>query len=401
MGFKGPDYKSDDHYALDLLGDILSSGRTGRLDRQFVNSKDPVCLGVGAGDQQLEDSSMFIVNATVQQGKDPEQVQKDVLAAVYEVAEKGVTQEELDKVKTQQREALIRSRQTCTQVATQLGDQEVFGGDANRVNEALPKMMAVTTADIQAIAKKYLKPAELTVVQYLPDPTGANARKAAATQAAAAAQKAEETENAPVVASDKPIEPRVKESEFPQDYPTKPPVTEEAIKAAFEKGVETTVNGVRVITMTDHRLPLANFNLILRGGGDAQPNGKVGLASMTAAMMRRGSGGMPFLDLSGDLESRSINIEVSDAGDTTHLTGSCGTEQLDHAIERANLILTKPDFPADEFAKLKQQTVGGLMQSLAQPSTVAQRDYAHALYGAARWAASPRRRASCRSRSTT
>jgi zinc protease len=101
---------------------------------------------------------------------------------------------------------------------------------------------------------------------------------------------------------------------------------------------------------------------------------------MSAAMMRRGSGGIPFLELSGDLESRSINIEVSDAGDTTHLSGSCGAEQLDYAIERANLILTKPDFPADEFRKLKQQTVGGLMQSLAQPSVVAQRDYAHALY---------------------
>src|SRR5439155_2907072 len=99
------------------------------------------------------------------QGKDPQQVQKDVLAAVYEVAEKGVTQDELDKVKTQQREGLIRNRQTCTQVGTQLGDEEVFGGDANRVNEALPKMMAVTPADIQAMAKKYSKPQELTAVE--------------------------------------------------------------------------------------------------------------------------------------------------------------------------------------------------------------------------------------------
>src|SRR4051794_20222038 len=125
MGFKGPDYKSDDHYALNLLGDILSGGRTGWLDRQFVYSKNPVCLGVGASDMRLEDASMFVVNATVQQGKDVDQVEKDLLAAVYEVIDKGVTAEELEKVKTQNREGIIRNRQTCTQIATELGDQEV------------------------------------------------------------------------------------------------------------------------------------------------------------------------------------------------------------------------------------------------------------------------------------
>src|SRR5204862_6655008 len=127
-------------------------------------------------------------------------------------------------------------------------------------------------------------------------------------------------------------------------------------KATFEKGVETDVNGVRVVTMTDHRLPLVNFSLLIRGGGDATPAGKEGLASLTAAMMRRGSAGVPFMDLSSDLENRAIDIAVGDGGDTTTLSGSCTASELDYAIERANQVLTKPDFPTEEFAKLKQQS---------------------------------------------
>src|SRR4051794_37919652 len=50
MGFKTVGYKSDDHYALDVLGNILSGGRTGRLDRKFVNGDNPVCINIGAGD---------------------------------------------------------------------------------------------------------------------------------------------------------------------------------------------------------------------------------------------------------------------------------------------------------------------------------------------------------------
>ena len=56
------------------------------------------------------------------------------------------------------------------------------------------------------------------------------------------------------------------------------------------------------------------------------------------------------------------------------------TEQLDYAVEKANLILTRPDFPAEEFAKLQRQSVQGLIQSLAQPGTVASREFSKALY---------------------
>ena len=80
MAFKTADYRSDDHYALGLLGDILSSGETGRLDRKFVNGESAASVQVSAEDYQLEDQSLFILEAVVQQGKDPAQVSRDILA---------------------------------------------------------------------------------------------------------------------------------------------------------------------------------------------------------------------------------------------------------------------------------------------------------------------------------
>ena len=165
MGFKTTDYRSDDHYALTVLSDILSSGNSGRLDSKFVNGADPSCVSVEAGDYQLEDQSLFMIEAVIQQGKDPDQVEKDLLASTYEVAEKGITQEELDKAVTQERTELIHRRNggggghgsPAASIASELGEEEVFGGDANRVNQFLPKLDALKPADIQAIAKKYLK----------------------------------------------------------------------------------------------------------------------------------------------------------------------------------------------------------------------------------------------------
>lgn len=369
LGFKTTDYRSDDHYPLMLLGDILSSGSTGRLDRQFVNGQSPTCVSVGAGDYQLQDQAMFLVNATVQQGQDPEKVQADILSAVYAVATGGVTQDEVEKVRTQMRQDFIRSRQTCTQIATELGEEEVFGGNADRVNQHLAKLDAVKPADIQAVAKKYFLPNRLTAVHYRPDPTGVNARRAAAAAPAG---------DAPVVASSTPVTPRP--ITFPAGYPTKAPFNTNVIKATFNKGTEETINGIRVVTLTDRRLPLANISVVMPGGSDSEPLDKVGLGGLTAQMMRRGSAGIPFLEFSNDLEARGISIEPQDANDNTRLNISCTTDQLDYAVTRANLMLAKPDFPQAEFDKFRKQWIEGLLQTLNDPGSVANRDLFFALY---------------------
>ncbi len=373
MGYKTADYKSADHDALEALANILGSGRTSRLSKLLVNNDSPKALSATAGNQQLQDVGFFVLNATVLPSGDAEAVETALQAAVDEIITKGVTDEELEKFKSQARQGIVRGRETCTQIATRLGEEEVFGGDAERVNTELDRLNKMTTADIQGVAKKYLQPHRLTVVEYLPDPTGAKSK------AEALGSKADETGKAAVVASAKPIVP--KEIKFPEAYPTKAPFNASAIAAKFQLGEVGEVNGVKVIVMPDHRLPVANFSLILKGGGDAEVAGKEGVASMTAAMLRRGSEGADFLALSQDLESRSISIEASDGGDTTRFGGSFPTDQLDYAIEKAHLVLNGPTFPEAEFKKLKRQTASGLQRRLSEGPAAAAREVAAALYG--------------------
>ena len=50
------------------------------------------------------------------------------------------------------------------------------------------------------------------------------------------------------------------------------------------------VNGVRVIVMPDHRLPLVTWNLTTRAGSHADAKGKEGLSDLADSMIRRGAG---------------------------------------------------------------------------------------------------------------
>jgi len=119
----------------------------------------------------------------------------------------------------------------------------------------------------------------------------------------------------------------------------------------------------------------------MRRGSDSDPAGKAGLASLTAGLVRRGAGGLTFAQLNEDLESRGIRLEVNVGGDVTSLSGSCLSDQLDHAMQRSRTVLRDPTFPAEEFAHLKEQVINQLRLQEESPGAVAQEDLMAALYG--------------------
>ena len=423
LGFKTADYASDDHYALSLLGSILGDGATSRLYEAMVGNHEPIAAGVSAGDFQLQDKGLFIVSGAALPGIDIKAVESDMVKVIDKVKTDGVTAAELEKVKTQARIALITGRQTAEQVATQLGDAQVFAGNAEIANDALSKIEAVTPADIQKIAQKYLVQQKMTELSYVPGqpPAGSEAEKlqkeraaglaavGEINKAAAAVPASEQPKSEPGEAgaaagaaptprpaptakppSTKPIEmpatmpatmPAASAVKFPADYPTTPPVPDNVIKASFENGSESKVAGLRVIVLPDKRLPIASWTLVMRGGGDAAPAGKEGVADLTAAMLTRGAADLSFQQLSEDLESRGISLDASDGGDHTTLSGFATLDELPHLMERAKQVLLQPTFPADEFQKLKAQTMSGLAQALSDPAGVAGRDLKQALYG--------------------
>jgi len=368
VGYHIPPYRSDDTYALGLLGDILSHGAASRLSKLLVSGENPMCTQAGGGPMSLEDVGMFNVNAMVMAGKDPQKVIELLKGVMADVAEKGVTEEELSEAKVRARVGTIRGRQTAEQIASDLGQEALFGGDPDRANTELAKVNAVTVADVQRVAKTYLAPEKSTTLLVKPDL--AAAMKAAASQPTAAT---------PVVPSTRPVAPRA--VTFPDGYPATPPLNREAIKPSFAKGTEIDVAGVRVIVMPDARLPLVSVALTTRAGSDAEAPGQEGLGSLTASMMERGGGGIAYLEFSKDLAARGINADVSDGGDYSRLSVSTPAEQLDYALTRARQMLLEPNFEAKEFAKLKEQSLSTLMRSRDEPEQAAEYELNEALYG--------------------
>jgi zinc protease len=366
-----PAYKSDDQYPLSVLGAILGEGASSRLERALVNNDRPLCAGAGAGAEALEYAGLFEVEGTVLPGKDPEAVKRVMADQVADVLANGVAPAELAKAKTARRVETIHGRQTAAEIAGAVGDEALWADDPDRVNTDLAKLDAVTAEQVQAVARKYLQPEQMTTVVVEPDPLGTRTRRA--TPPAALGK------GATVTPSTRPVEPRA--VTFPAGYPEHPPLPLASSTAHFDKGQEATVNGVRVVVLSDHRLPLVNWTLCMRRGSDADPKDKVGLAEMTAAMVEHGTEAQTYRQITDELAAHGISLGVSAGEDNTRLSGSCTTDELDRGFARSREMLLSPSFPGAEFRKVKSQMVAGVTQGLASPATAGSEELARVLYG--------------------
>ncbi len=161
--YRATPQRDPDTPALDLLTSILGNGESSRLNRALVR-ESRAAVQAGAFGQNSRESGVAIVFAIDNQGVPPARVDSLLSAAVERVRADTVTSEELVKAKNQYRSDAIRSRQTTMGVAEALQSALWYDGSLPAVNDDVARHLAVTAADIQRVARKYLDPANRIVL---------------------------------------------------------------------------------------------------------------------------------------------------------------------------------------------------------------------------------------------
>ena len=151
----GPSGVHKDSAALDLLMGVLS-GRSGRLYRPLVEEKR-LALETEAWYWSLRHGGVIHVGATPREGADPAALERELLAIVEEVREKGITERELLKARNQQLADLLRGMRTNAGIAQQLGYFETIGSYKD-LFAYLKALETATPDDVRRVARDYLKP---------------------------------------------------------------------------------------------------------------------------------------------------------------------------------------------------------------------------------------------------
>ena len=149
-----PNYTSADAPALELLSTLLSSGRTSRLYQKLVYEKRMV-LGAGGDYSYLSlDPSLFWFYAAPLPGQAPEAVEEALLAEIERLKQEVVPEEELARARNQIEASFVWQQDSVFSRASVLGRFEMLGS-WRLLDDYLPKLRAVTAADLQRVARTY------------------------------------------------------------------------------------------------------------------------------------------------------------------------------------------------------------------------------------------------------
>jgi len=160
-----------DSYALEIAASILSAGQSSRLYRKLVY-EDQSALAAQGEALFLEGPSLFFGYAIANPGKNIRDILASIESIFAEMAEKPVSQEELDKAKNQILASFILERESMQAKADFLGKCAVLLKDPARYNTEIDRYRSVTAADVQRVVRKYLAPDRQTRVFIHPAPAG-------------------------------------------------------------------------------------------------------------------------------------------------------------------------------------------------------------------------------------
>lgn len=164
MGYHTVAQDHPDAKALQLLGSIISSGRTSRLYKRMVE-EEQLALGVQAfnGFPGTKYESMFLTFAVPNQGLGVDTLETVIHEEIQKVKNGDLTQEELDRARTNARASLIRSLDSNSGLAQALASTQAQQGDWRNVFTDLEALNEVTLDDLQRVANTYFTKDNLTV----------------------------------------------------------------------------------------------------------------------------------------------------------------------------------------------------------------------------------------------
>src|SRR4051812_35247760 len=122
----------------------------------------------------------------------------------------------------------------------------------------------------------------------------------------------------------------------------------------------TLKNGVTLLLLEQHKLPIISFSYIVRAGSTSDPKGKEGLASLTAGLLRKGTKTRSSDQISNDLDYIGMTFGASANPDFTGGSAEFIKKDTARALNLFTDVLLNPVFPADELAKLQKQRIDGI-----------------------------------------
>ncbi|MBL1178036.1 M16 family metallopeptidase [Pantanalinema sp. GBBB05] len=357
-----PNINHPDLPALQVMDYILTGGRSSRLYQTLVESG--LASSAEGGTNNLIGAGWYEFSVTAAPGKTLAEIDQALQQMVAELRQRGVTQEELDRAKTQLRAAIILRNRDITSQAMQLGDDYLTTGNYQFTDRLLNAIATVSASDIQRVAQTYLSPNHRTVGFFEPTQTDGKV----VSRATSAAQTSEN------FSSGTPVDP----AEIAKYLPPITATQQDIVQPLPEK--LTLANGLQVLLLRDRSTPTITLSGYVQAGSFYDKAETAGLANLVAANLMNGTQTQDALTLAKILENRGASLEFGVNREGVTISGDALATDLPALVQVLADVLENANFPADELELSRQRALTNLDLELDNPTRLARRVFQQAIY---------------------
>lgn len=366
-------YDNPDRAALTVLDGILSTGESSRLYRSLVYDKQ-IATQTSSSLDASQQAGAITAYAIMAEGETPEAGLEALRAEAARLRNAPVTEAELTEAKNELVAAALRDRETIEDRASALGWSLINTGGAASADNEVAALQAVTIADIQRVARRYLTDERSIAIRYL-KADDANP---------VSAQNVDV--DAPVKVADLAPVGRVFEL-LPEAQRTPIPDAGAPVEVATP-AVETFTlsNGLNVYVARKPGMPLVSARLGLIAGS-ADDGDKTGLSVLTAGLLTQGAAGRSAPEIAAEIEQLGAQIGASSGTDFSNVVVNAPSDVFPRAMSLMADLVRRPDFAAEEVERQRDQSLDGLRVSLSSPGPVAAMAAGRVVYGDAAYGA--------------
>ena len=405
FAFPRPATLDPDWHALDVLANILGTGRSSRLYQALVETG--LATDVGVNNYAFKDPFLIMPYAQLAPGVDHARGEAAMRAALDSVCTHGVSQAEVDRAARGIEVGLASSRDGVFGMAEALGEA-VASANWQWWVDYLDNVKKVTPADVQRVAQTYMVPDHLTVGWFVPKAADGKVGLAAPGGGGGTPWAAQASPRGPRGACDHPLGSRApagtagapgaaqasprgfRGASGPSaatpgalgllmlpDVSVTGSTTGSASSAAPSSFAARTVHkvwpGKLVLdVLPNPAAPTVAISGLLRAGSILAPPDKPELAAVTASLLSCGTATRSKLDLERTLEDLGASLDFDAGVYDLNINGYGMARDLPVLLDLLSDELLHPAFPEAEVAKMRTQRKGALLAQSENTSYRAQ-----------------------------
>lgn len=369
------EHYTDDAYALDFLGEILSDGKKAPLYKVLVKEKD-LTSSTRAYNNSSELAGDFQISITANNGVDLDSIESGINEAFALFEKEGITDRDIERIKAGLETQFYNGISSVLGKSFQLARYNVFTGDPGFITQDIENIKKVTKEDVMRVYNTYIKDKPYVMTSFVPkgqlELIAENSEKANVVE-----EEIKENVVKDIAQTDTEI---VKTpSNFDRSTPPEQgPVPELDIPEMWSLNLE---NGMKVSGISQDEIPTVNFSLVIEGGHLLDDMQKNGVANLMSDILMEGTATKTPEELEEAIDFLGASIQMYTTNESIVIRGNTLTRNFGETMDLVTEILLEPRWDEEELGRIKTKTINYIERSDANPNAVANRVYNKILYG--------------------